>query len=70
MHVERSKVNMAAIGGIALEPLHLWTSSTDELFYIEQRLCGANVWHVAKSWAEATEHSKFTRQNGPTALFF
>ena len=30
----------------ALEPLRLWTSSTDKLFYIEQRLCAAKVWHV------------------------
>ena len=35
--------------GNALEPLHLWTSSIDELFYIEQRLCTAKVWHVGQS---------------------
>ena len=35
--------------------------STDELFYIEQRLCAAKVWHVGQSWAEATKHSKFTQ---------
>ena len=46
---------------LRLEPLRLWTSSTDKLFYIEQRLCAAKVWHVLQSWAEATEHSNFTR---------
>ena len=45
----------------ALEPLHLWTSSIVEVFYIEQRLCAATVGHVGQSWAEATEHSNFTR---------
>ena len=37
------KVNMAAVvmvmEGTALELLLLWTSRTDKLFYIEQRLC-------------------------------
>ena len=47
--------------GTALEPLCLWTSSIDELFYIEQRLHTAKVWHVGQSWCEATEHFKFTR---------
>ena len=46
--------------GTALEPLRLWTSSIDELFYIEQRLYTAKVWHVGQSWGEATEHFKFT----------
>ena len=32
-----------------------------ELFYIEQRLSTAKVWHIGQSWTEATEHSKFTR---------
>ena len=45
--------------GIALQPLHLWTSSTEELFYTEQQLCAVTVWHVGQSWTEATEHSKF-----------
>ena len=45
--------------GTALESLCLWTSSIDELFYIEQRFYTANVWHVGQRWAEATEHSKF-----------
>ena len=47
--------------GSALEPLHLWTSSTDELFYIEQQSCAAKIWHVGQSWVEATEHSKYTQ---------
>ena len=47
--------------GTALEPLRLWTSSIDELFYIEQRLYKAKVWHVGQSWGEATEHFKFMR---------
>ena len=54
--------------GTALEPLRLWTSSIDELFYIEQRLYTAKVWHVGQSWTEATEHFKFMQdKNGPTA---
>ena len=44
---------MASVGygkeGTALEPLRLWTSSIDELFYIEQRLYTAKVWHVGQS---------------------
>ena len=47
--------------GTALEPLSLWTSSIYELFFIEQRLSAAKVWHVGQSWTEATELSKFTR---------
>ena len=47
--------------GTALEPLCLWTSSIDEVLYIEQRLCAAKVGHVGQSWTEATEHSKFTQ---------
>ena len=43
--------------GTALEPLRLYTSNIDELFYIEQRLCTAKVWHVGQSWGEATGHS-------------
>ena len=35
--------------GTALQPLCLWTSSIDELFYIEQRLYTAKVWHVGQS---------------------
>ena len=34
--------------GTALEPLRLWTSSIDELFYIEHQLHTAKVWHVAQ----------------------
>ena len=49
------------IEGTAIEPLHLWTSSIGELFYIEQRLSTAKVWHVGQSWTEATYDSKFTR---------
>ena len=45
----------------ALEPLCLWTSSIDEVFYIEQRLCAAKVGHVGQSWTEATEHFKFAQ---------
>ena len=45
----------------ALEPLRLWTSSIDELFFIEQRLCAAKVWHVGQSWVETTVLYKFTR---------
>ena len=45
--------------GTVLESLCLLTSSVDELFYIEQWLYTAKVWHVGQSWAEATEHSKF-----------
>ena len=41
--------------------MRLWTSSIDELFYIEQRLYTAKVWHVGQSWGEATEHFKFTQ---------
>ena len=47
--------------GTALEPLSLCISSTYELFFIEQRLSAAKVWHVGQSWTEATELSKFTR---------
>ena len=47
--------------GTTIEPLCLWTSSIDEVFYIEQRLCAAKVWHAGQSWTEATEHFKFTR---------
>ena len=36
------------IEGTALEPLRLWTSSIDELFYIEQRLSPAKVWRVGQ----------------------
>ena len=32
-----------------------------KLFYIEQRLCAAKVWHVGQSLTEATERSKLTR---------
>ena len=39
----------------------LWTSSTDKLFYIEQRLDTAKVWHIGQSWVETTEHPKFTQ---------
>ena len=46
---------------LSVGPLCLWISSTAELFYIEQRLCAAKIWHVGQSWTEATEHSKFTR---------
>ena len=47
--------------GTAVEPLSLWTSSIYELFFIEQRLSAAKVWHVGQSWTEATELSNFTR---------
>ena len=47
--------------GTALELLRLWTSSIDEVFYIEQRLCAAKVGHGGQSWTEATEDYKFTR---------
>ena len=33
----------------ALQPLRLWTSSIDELFYIEQQLYTAKIWHVGQS---------------------
>ena len=48
--------------GTALEPLSLWTSSIYELFFIEQRLSAAKVWHVGQSWTEATELSNFIRE--------
>ena len=32
-----------------------------KLFYIEQQLCAAKVWHVGQSRTEATEYSKLTR---------
>ena len=47
--------------GTALQLLHLQTSSIDELFYNEQRLCAAKVWCIRQSWAEATANSKFTQ---------
>ena len=47
--------------GTALELLRLWTSSIDEVFYIEQRSCAAKVWHVGQSWTEATDDYKFTQ---------
>ena len=40
-----------------------WTFSVDEVFYIEQRLCAAKVWHIEQSWTEATEHSKLMRRD-------
>ena len=40
--------------GTGLEPLHLWISSIDELFYIEHWLYIAKVWHIEQSWTEAT----------------
>ena len=45
----------------ALEPLHLWTSSTGELFFIEQRLSAAIVQHIGQSWVEATALYKLPR---------
>ena len=44
--------------GTAIELLHLWTFSIDELLYIELRLYRSKVWHVGQSWTEATEYSK------------
>ena len=67
IHVERSKVNYGCRHrghekeGTATELLYLWTSSIDELFFIELRLSTAKVWHIEQSWTEATELSNFTR---------
>ena len=41
--------------------MRLWTSSVDELFFIELQLSAAKVWHVEKSWIKATGLSKLTQ---------
>ena len=46
--------------GTAVQPLCMWTSSIDKLFYIEQQLCAAKVSHIGQSWTEAAKHSKLT----------
>ena len=47
--------------GTVLEPLCLWTSSIDELFFIELRLFVAIVWYIAQSWVETTVLYKLTQ---------
>ena len=63
MHVERSCCQCHGHGkeGIVLEPLRLWTSSIEGIFFIELRLFAAKVWHVGQSWTEVTELSKLTQ---------
>ena len=56
--------------GTALEPLRLWTSTIDELFYIEQWLSPAKVWHVGQSWTEVTDDSKFMQEKWTYSIVF
>ena len=41
--------------------MHLWTSSIDEVFFIELQLSAAKIWHVGQSWTKATELPNFMR---------